>query len=178
MPRTQQVPSARVTTNVVPPSGLGRTPGAVQAHGVLLALDDDLVVVMCSANTAPLLGVEAAHAVGRPLAALVGTDLAARVGDRRHDRFGVEPMVAVADSPAGGSLGGAHVEVLVHRSGSRIVLELEPAVTIATTGAGADFQVTRAAMARLAAVTDLDDLTDLLVREVSELTGFDRVLVV
>ncbi|MDE0778554.1 MAG: hypothetical protein OSB43_19920, partial [Nocardioides sp.] len=57
-------------------------PGAIQPHGVLLALDDEQRVVVCSANLETMLGVSADDALGRPLAALVGSDLAARVAAR------------------------------------------------------------------------------------------------
>ena len=151
-------------------------PGVVQAHGVLLALDEHLGVVMCSANTATLLGVEIEDVVGRPLAALVGSDLAARIGALRGGGLPAEPMVVVLTKPEVGRLGREQVEVRVHASGARTVVELEPAVLSA--GPDEDFRVTRSAMTRLTAAADLDDLTDLLALEVRELTAFDRVLVV
>ncbi len=168
MSTTQPPPSATATPL--------RVPGAVQSHGVLLGLDDELVVVTCSANTVAMLGVEVDAVVGRPFAALVGTDVSARVGARRHEGFPTEPMVVVLGKPEVGLLGGEQVEVRVHASGSRIVVELEPAALSASPSR--DFRVTRTAMTRLTAATDLADLTDLLAREVRELTGFDRVMVV
>ena len=49
-------------------------PGAIQPHGVLLALDEQRRAVMVSANVDGLLGVAAEDAIGRTLAELVGPD--------------------------------------------------------------------------------------------------------
>ncbi len=150
-------------------------PDAVQAHGVLLALDDDLAVVMCSANTDRLLGVAVDEVLGKPLAALVGTDVSARIAARRDEGFPVEPLIVVLGRAGIGSLGGAQVEVRLHASGQRTVVELEPAALSVTAH---DVRITRTAMTHLTAATALDDLTALLAREVRELVGFDRVCVV
>ena len=55
-------------------------PGAIQPHGVLVALDADLPVVMISANCEGHLGVSASAALGLPLADVVGRGLAAAGG--------------------------------------------------------------------------------------------------
>lgn len=174
---TQPRPTA--TSGLGAPPTAVLTPGAVQAHGVLLALDADLRVVMCSANTTSMLGVEVEDVLERPLAALVGTDVSSRIAARRDEGFPTEPMVVVFATPGGGSLGGElggqQVEVRSHASGERIVVELEPVVG-GGLGAG-DYTSVRTAMTCLAAATSLKGLTNLLAGEVRDLTGFDRVMV-
>jgi len=150
-------------------------PGAIQPHGVLVALDDAQQVVVCSANIETMLGISADEAFGRPLAALVGSDLAARVEARRDEGYPSDPMVVVLGKPAAGELGGQQVDVRVHASAERVVVELEGSPV---QGLGAiGYRSARTAMTRLAAASTLAELTDLLAHEVRDLTGFDRVMV-
>ncbi|CAN5214563.1 hypothetical protein BH09ACT12_BH09ACT12_08860 [soil metagenome] len=159
----------------VPGDVTGDVAGNVQAHGVLLALDGDLRVVMCSANTERMLAVAVDDVVGRPLAAILGTDVSARIAARRDDGFPTDPMVIVLGKPGVGDLGGQQVEVRVHASGQRIVVELESAVDAALPAG--DYRAIRTATTRLTAAATLGEVTDLLASEVRELTGFDRVMV-
>lgn len=150
-------------------------PGAIQPHGVLLALDDDLRVVMASVNVAEQLGVRAEDAVGRPLADVVGADLAAAVSGRMAAELSGEPLVfPLAQLPSSAALADVTADVKLHRSGARLVVELEP---IGTVTFSMSYQSTRAAMARLAATTSVHALADQLAREVRSVLGFDRVMV-
>jgi GAF domain-containing protein len=155
-----------------PPLPAPQAPGSVQPHGVLLALDADLRVVMCSAATEGVLGVPADDVLDRPVAALLGTDVAARVAARRDEGFPGEPLVVVLGR-AGDA--GREVELRVHAAGDRVVVELEPVA--ATSAPGGDYGSVRAATTRLAAARTLGELTGRLAREVRGLTGFDRVTV-
>ncbi len=134
-------------------------PGAIQPHGVLLALDEELRAVMVSANVASLLDVTADDAVGRTLDELVGPALAAGIID------GLENAV----------LGEVEVEVRQHRSGERLILELEPVSSVGQTRL--TYRSTRGAMARLAQAPSVVDLAAQLAVEVRALIGFDRVMV-
>jgi GAF domain-containing protein len=134
-------------------------PGAIQPHGVLLALDEHGRAAMVSANVARFLGVAAEEAIGRTLAELVGPDLATAIAD------GVETAM----------LDGAEVEVRQHHSGDRLVVEIEP---VSTTGrTRLSYRSTRGAMARLAQAPSVVDLAGQLALEVRELLEFDRVMV-
>jgi light-regulated signal transduction histidine kinase (bacteriophytochrome) len=134
-------------------------PGAIQPHGVLLALDEHSRAVMVSANVDGMLGVAAEDAIGRTLDELVGPDLAAAITG------GAE--TAVLDS--------SEVEIRQHRSGDRLIVEIEP---VSTTGqTRLSYQSTRGAMARLAQAPSVADLAAQLAVEVRALLGFDRVMV-
>ncbi|HYF72830.1 MAG TPA: SpoIIE family protein phosphatase [Nocardioides sp.] len=151
-------------------------PGAIQPHGQLVAVDDDLRVRMISANSATLLGTAPDAALGRALAEVAGEDVAAAVAERRAAGLPGTPLVmTLAHLPTGARLGGAAVDVRIHRSGTRLVVELEPL-------AGADratlsYHTARGAMARMAGAASVQELTATLAREVRDLTGFDRVMV-
>ncbi len=148
----------------------------VQACGVLLSLDADLRVVQCSAVTEPLLGHAPSDLTGRALGEVLDADVAAQVAARCDDGLPAEPWCVVVAGSGGGDLRGSPVEVRVHASGERVVVELEPA-GVGASSAG-DYTSVRAAMTCLAAASDLGELTDLLANQVRALTGYDRVTVV
>ena len=151
-------------------------PGAIQPHGCLLALDPaTLEVAVASANTGELLGTDPAAAIGRPLADLLGPTVATDVRRRWAEEAFNEPMIVRLPDARDGALAGAEVDVSLHRSGERLVVEVEPlgrprSVLLS-------YQSARAAMARISARTTVLGLGEQLAREVGEITGFDRVMV-
>lgn len=150
-------------------------PGAIQPHGVLLAIDDEAQIVMLSANADVMLGQEVDAAVGRPVGALIGTRAADLVARRIAEGYPDEPLVTRLDEVTRGHLAGADVDVHLHRSGERTVVEIEPVQHVRDTTM--TYQSARSAMGRLAATGTVMGLTDQLAREVRALTGFDRVMV-
>ncbi|QWF22412.1 SpoIIE family protein phosphatase [Nocardioides sp. LMS-CY] len=151
-------------------------PGAIQPHGVLLALDEQLRVVVVSGNCDALLGVRAEVAIGAPLESLLGPLLAADLAERIAAEATTEPLVVRLDElPPRAGLAGRQVDVRHHRSGARWIVEIEP-----VSGVGATrltYQSTRGAMARLAQATSVRDLAGQLATEIRGLLGFDRVMV-
>jgi chemotaxis family two-component system sensor kinase Cph1 len=150
-------------------------PGAIQPHGLLLALDAEHRVVTASRNCAQLLG--------RPAHDLLGVDVREAVGD--------EPAAAVAQAVAAddmstpirttmpaapGELAGVDVDIIVHRSGGRIVVELEP-VSSPVPSQTVSYRSARAAVTRLTQSSTTAELCQQLASEIRRLTGFDRVMV-
>jgi two-component system, chemotaxis family, sensor kinase Cph1 len=141
-------------------------PGAIQPHGVLLALDEELLAVMVSANLGDLLDVPAEVAIGRSLEDLLGPTTTAELVDRFAREATTDPLVV--------ALGGQEVDVRHHRSGERWIVELEPVVADAGRGS---HDATRSAMARLTRTTSVLDLAAVLATEIRAQLGFDRVMV-
>ncbi|WP_193611163.1 SpoIIE family protein phosphatase [Nocardioides lijunqiniae] len=151
-------------------------PGAIQPHGLLLAVaDETLEVVMASANTVSLLGLATDDVVGRPLADVLGPRAAQLVQGRAGEGFPGEPLVVVLDEVGRGELAGLECDLRVHRSGARTVVELETVERVRATPMS--YQSARSAMARLGAATTVMTLADQIAREVRALSGFDRVMV-
>ena len=151
-------------------------PGAIQPHGLLVALDPaTLTVAIASANVGTLLGVPSADALGRPLAHLVGPALAELVRRRVVEGILTEPLITFLPPDLPGDLAGVEVDVALHHSDDRLVVEIEdvgrPRSVMLT------YQSARAAMARLSAERSVTGLADRLAREVARLTEFDRVMV-
>lgn len=151
-------------------------PGAIQPHGVLLALSEpDLVVRHASTNTAELLGVDAHGLIGTALASSPhvpdGAALAARLATLQ-DR-GAGPIVV---GWVGGDGTTLALDAFAHRHDGLLLLELLP--TDAATDAGADrYAGVREALRRMAGVSSVVELAQRIAGEVRTLTGFDRVMV-
>ena len=150
-------------------------PGAIQPHGVLLALDSDLRVAMASENAKEMLGVDLDRLLGAQLGDVLGERAALAIGDS-VERTGGESLRLVVEEVAKrhGAL-GADLDVNVHCSGERVIVEIEPALDV--TVAMPSYRLARGAMQRLARTSTVLELSDQLATEVAGLTGFDRVMV-
>ena len=150
-------------------------PGAIQPHGVLLALDEHHRLVMVSTNVSQMLGTSVQQALGAPLVDLLGPAAAEAVTERIADWTPAEPLICTLPRDLGGLLDGEEVDVSLHRSGSRVVVELEslgrPRSTLLS------YQSARSAMARLGSWQRIEQLLAQLATEIRSLTGFDRVMV-
>ncbi|GAB3761966.1 light-regulated signal transduction histidine kinase (bacteriophytochrome) [Nocardioides ginsengisegetis] len=151
-------------------------PGAIQPHGMLLAVDPPtMLVAVASANCEELVGVAAEEAVGGTLASLVGEAVEDAVRRRLDEATFREPLIISLPETLPGSLAGREVDVTLHRSATRLVIEIEtvgrPRSVLLT------YQSARSAMARLSAEKSTVGLAAQLAREVAALTDFDRVMV-
>ncbi|WP_244930231.1 SpoIIE family protein phosphatase [Nocardioides sp. W7] len=151
-------------------------PGAIQPHGVLLAVDAERwQVVMASDNVATMLGVDLTTVLGSSLASLLGTEAEDAIrASVEGERAEVLNLHLDALATRGARL-PAYVDAAVHRSGDRVVVELEGADRQAA--ALLSYRAARGAMQRLARTGSVVELSEGLVAEIAELTGFDRVMV-
>jgi len=147
-------------------------PGAIQPHGILLALaDSDLRLRQASDNAPALLGIELARLFTLPLEGLVGEAAAAVLrgnrGARTWKRF----------NPIATEIAGQKLDAVVHRSGELVVVELEPA-GLATHGGYRDYGAdTHQALMQLQAAESMPELLEEAVQVVRRVTGYDRVMV-
>lgn len=125
--------------------------GRVQSHGSLLVVDRGVITVV-SADRTPWLGLPLAEA--HPA-------LAAAVEGLREEC--PTPRVAIDGHPH---------DVMVHKSGSHTLVEIEPAI------ASEEFSESGivATIHRLSRISDPDELLRTAAREIKAATGFDRVL--
>ncbi len=148
-------------------------PGAIQPHGVLLAVDCGGRVVRAAGDCAAILGGAGGDPLGEPLAAVVGEDAAGRIlaaravagtahGERRVAEFGVP-------------VPGGAVDVAVHESGGLLVAELERAGPPADPGA--TLHRVHRMLRRVEEADGLDAVLRAAAEEVQGLSGFDRVMV-
>jgi len=150
-------------------------PGAIQPHGLLLALDHESRVVMASRNCARMLGTPALELVGTGVAEVLGAGPAGLVSQALQSGDVSTPMRTTLP-PGPGDLAGEDVDLIVHRSGTRVVVELEP-VTTPVPSQTVSYRSARSAITRLTQSATVAELCQQLAAEIRQLTGFDRVMV-
>ena len=141
-------------------------PGAVQPHGVLLAVTEpDLTVVVASANAAELFGYQV---TGLPLPDLFDDDVAERLQRAlAGDLSEANPVRVQIDGD---------VDVVLHRADGLLIAEFEPVAGAEDAGAAWHRRLP-IVLQRLAATATLDELAAVLVRDVRTVTGYDRVMI-
>lgn len=147
-------------------------PGRIQSHGVLVAFNDARTVTHRSANIDSLLGT-AAPQLGQPLADTVfAADPAMRAA--LEQCFGADPA-QVQQVALETVIANQTFELVGHRLGGRVMVELELCPQRGQTFADHAFQGHRA-LSRLRGQRTIDELMDAAAHEVRALTGFDRVM--
>lgn len=150
-------------------------PGAIQPHGLLLALDDDDRVVVASTNCRAMIGRDVPDVIGQPLGDIVGHLAARSLALLAESEDFREPVRLALDVP-GGVLATGEVDVVLHRVGSRLLVEIEPRDGVAALPP-VSYRSARAAVLRLTEAPTVDALLTRLAWEVREVNGFDRVMV-
>ncbi|MDB5816847.1 MAG: GAF:ATP-binding region, ATPase-like:histidine kinase, partial [Rhizobacter sp.] len=146
-----------------------RTPGAIQPHGYLLAFDTaTLVLQHASANVATLVARDLGEILGRRLSDWLDT----------ADAVTVIKVLEVtelldSDAPLSLTLAGQLFDGTLHRINGLSILELEPHVAPVVQSE----PVLARALRRLQGAAGIGALQEASVREVRELTGFDRVVI-
>jgi len=145
-----------------------RAPGAIQPHGALVAVNRiSGLVEHASDNCAQILGIEAESILGAPVAAVTGEDWATLHAE-------VLAGTAHSKNPLAITIGGLRFDLIVHQVAALAVLEFEPSLT------SDDYQSAQSiyeSVHALTAATNDRDLWASTVREMRQLTGFDRVMV-
>lgn len=143
------------------------TPGNIQPHGALLAVASDLTVAMASENLLLLARVDAREVCGQPLRSFVD---AASWGMLEH-------VLSRTSLRAAGPLAigfvGLSFEAILHRAEGMFVIEIEPPCPSSERYAA----YVRDALNRMQDVRSVQDLLQIMAREVKVLTGYDRVMI-
>ncbi|TYP90750.1 SpoIIE family protein phosphatase [Blastococcus xanthinilyticus] len=142
-------------------------PGAVQPHGVLLAVrEPGLDVVVASANAAALFG--------RPVRGATLDELL-DAAEAERLRAGLADELAEVN-PLRVTVGGEDVDLVLHRADGLLLTEWEPVRGAAQAGPEWHRRLPTV-LQRLSAATTLGQLGEVLARDVRAVTGFDRVMV-
>ena len=145
-----------------------RTPGAIQPHGALLAIDRlTRVVEHASDNCGLIIGTDAEAILGSPLDTVVGEEWAAANAE-------VLAGTVQAKNPLAITLAGQRFDVIIHQVAGLAVLEFEPSLI------ADDYQSAPAIYESIHALTSATTVSELwasAAREMRQLTLFDRVMV-
>ena len=141
-------------------------PGAIQPHGVLVAVDPrTLAVTQVSANCADYFGRSPESVLGRPLTALLGPAAEALFVDSSVAGPPIGELVKI-------DVDGHGFDLLAHRHQDVLIIELErhdPAAVPSDPGL-------RAALGRLQRPNSVGELCAIAVDAIRKLSAFDRVM--
>jgi light-regulated signal transduction histidine kinase (bacteriophytochrome) len=145
-----------------------RVPGAIQPHGVLMALcGDPLCIQQVSENCVLALGVQSGELLGQKLSVLLSQDQVLLV-----TQFYINPP-GVESDPIRLTIGATDFSAALHMRDTMLIIELEPFVEPRWEHSKIITRVLR----NLQAATTLETLFDISVHEIQALTGHDRVMI-
>ncbi|MDX2100647.1 MAG: ATP-binding protein [Leptolyngbyaceae cyanobacterium bins.59] len=149
----------------------------IQPHGVLIVLNEpDLTVLQASRNTAKEFGIPVEKILGKPLDEILDTFQVDRfrVGLLQDNLDLINPT-KVWVRRKGDDYGV--FDAIFHRTADGfLVLELEPALTQENIPFLSFYHLARASINQLESNASLRDFCQIIVREVRNVTGFDRVM--
>lgn len=149
----------------------------IQPHGIVLVLQEPtLTVLQASRNSAIAFGVGPEAILGQPLDDLLDPFQVDRVrkGLQQDNLDLINPTKVWARRKGDDYL---VFDAVFHRnSDGFLILELEPAITQETIPFLSFYHLARASINQLEASSNLHDFCQIIVREVRNVTGFDRVM--
>jgi chemotaxis family two-component system sensor kinase Cph1 len=151
-------------------------PGSIQSHGMLLVVSDPaLVVLQVSANVETMLGIPVDVVLGSALSTVLGMAAAERIeASLRRDGSGGIP------NPLRFALGSeepVEFECVAHRSGTHILLELEPFERTVSPNRFDAFGHVRLPIERMEEAPDIVTLVRDAADAIAVISGFDRAMV-
>jgi len=150
--------------------------GAIQSHGVLLALDDGDIVRMASDNLQTIFCRTAAEAIGQPVETLIGPAAVKLI----HDTVANVPQgLTVPQHMHAICCGNQPIDLsaVIHRSDGLLIVELRPTVMSADETAEHLFGAVRQSLWHFDRVADIASYCQNVAGEIRRITGFDRVKV-
>jgi chemotaxis family two-component system sensor kinase Cph1 len=149
----------------------------IQPHGVLLVLQEpELTVLQVSRNTSAAFGIAPEKLLGKTLDEILDSVQV----DRFRMGLSYENLDLINPTKVWVRRKGDDYlvfDAVFHRSADGfLVLELEPALTQETIPFLSFYHLARASINQLEATSNLQDFCQIIVREVRQVTGFDRVM--
>lgn len=146
-------------------------PGRIQPHGVLLVLSEpDLTIVQISSNSQSLLGYSPEKLLNQPLSQLLDErQLEAIAACLSKDFQSVNPLKI--------SIHTTVFDGIIHRYAGLLILELEPSQTQEPSSFFGFYHLVKGTISKLQNAHTLSEMCEVMVQEVQQLTGFDRVMI-
>ncbi|MDB9375028.1 sensor histidine kinase [Nodularia sphaerocarpa] len=150
-------------------------PGLIQPHGVLFVLKEpDLTILQVSDNTLNLLGLPPEELLNKILSNFLELDQInlLRNSLNQDDSLIVNPIeltIKLDNKPI-------YFDAILHRSDGNLILELEPTTLEKTNGFFQFYHLVKVAMTKLQSASSLAEISEIIVKKVKKITGFDRVM--
>ncbi|MCU0571083.1 MAG: ATP-binding protein [Oculatellaceae cyanobacterium Prado106] len=166
-------------------------PGKIQPHGLLFVLQEPaLTIVQISSNSAQLLGIPPEALLNQPLSQLLSPAQLQMIQDCLAKDFAtVNPLkISIQPNHSDDIIGDVNnsgndrtpdrvFDGILHRQAESLILELEPSPTHQPDDFFGFYRLVKGAIAKLQNAHTLSDMCDVIVKEVRQLTDFDRVMV-
>ena len=149
-------------------------PNLIQPHGVLLAVSAaEYKILQVSLNTLEILGREPQSLLNKPLKELLGEEVRAIKDCLAEDSDKIEPL-AINLRREEEKL---TFKAIVHRRADIIIVELEPSQPTQELDFFNFYKLVKSPITRIQNTHTLEELCNTIVREVRQITGFNRVMV-
>ncbi len=146
--------------------------GHVQAFGCLLIISNDWLVQNASANTAAMLGLEAATLIGSRLMDHLAPDAMHDLRGKLQTLVGEDSCVRLFDVDLRAD--GRRFDAALHRTGRSYVIEFEPKTNDRKRD---DLALVQPLLTRVRRGRTVDEMSQAAARGLAALTGFARVMV-
>lgn len=152
-------------------------PGAVQPHGVLVALDGErLTITHVSANAAALIGATPESLFGRGVEALLSENERGESARWSRDLSQLKQGRPAYQSTWALYNGEGSWDAITHRFGDKLFIELERSPETSEQRANALYHNLQDSLVRIEQATSVKEMAALACEKVSRLCGFDRVM--
>jgi PAS domain S-box-containing protein len=150
-------------------------PGLIQPHGILLVLQEpELNIIQVSNNTGYLLGIPAEDILGKTLKYLFNSRQIRKIKKSLVETTeNLNPLDLHIDTKGGRK----NFDGIIHRSDGLIVLELESIPEKNQNNFLSFYKLVQPIICKMQKLLYLDELCQIMVKEIRNLTGFDRVMV-
>lgn len=150
-------------------------PGSIQPHGVLFALrEPDLTILQVSENTSKLFGLPPEELLNKNLGELLEAEQINLLKESlNQDDL---PIVNPVELTVNLDNNTVHFDGIVHRSQGVLVLEFEPTPIEKTNTFFKFYHLVKMAISKLQCASSLAEISEIIVKEVKKITGFDRVM--
>lgn len=152
-------------------------PGSIQPHGLLLVLaEPEYYITQISENVNKILGVPPSQLLDHRLAEFISAD---HIDDMQAclDRTFEKTNPLRLSLTLGNGCSFAFKSIVHRASRGEIVLELEPKLEDEESDFFQFYRNVRSILARIQLARDLGDFCDLVVKEIKQITGFDRIMI-
>jgi light-regulated signal transduction histidine kinase (bacteriophytochrome) len=158
-----------------------RTPGCIQGHGLMLALNPaDLVVTQISENWPDWNGRPVESMLGQTLAQVLGQAEAERVAALlASELLEANPLYALTTRLGAGPKADVPLDLSIHLADGVLIVELEPTGrdNAPPISAGDYYSMVKQTLVRLKAAASLAGFCEVAAAEVRRITRLDRVMV-
>ena len=150
------------------------SPGSIQPHGVLFVLQEpELDIIQVSSNTFELLGLHPQELLNKNLRDLLDSKQISAIEKCLSEDFeNSNPLKSLIKN----QLETSSFDGIIHRHKS-LILELEPTQIREDADFFSFYHLVKGPVAKMQSASSLHELSQVLVKEVRRLTGFDRVIV-